>query len=108
MGTHPIFESDFDCLTECRELLVPEPTLVVITTLLIPMAVITTLIVMAAHLLKVVTTNITLLHLEMAGGTTTAVVATTPVENITGEPTTDINKSNPFMLLIILLYTLPI
>jgi len=19
MGTHPIFESDFDCLTECRE-----------------------------------------------------------------------------------------
>merc|ERR1712227_162952 len=22
MGTHPIFESDFDCLTECRESLV--------------------------------------------------------------------------------------
>merc|ERR1712126_688252 len=102
MGTHPIFESDFDCLTECRELLVPEPTLVVITTPLIPMAVITILIVMAAHLLKVVTTNITLLHLEMAGGTTTAEVAT-PVENITDEPTTDINKSNTFMLSRILL-----
>merc|ERR1711908_37935 len=25
MGTHPIFESDFDCLTECCELLPPAP-----------------------------------------------------------------------------------
>jgi len=25
MGTHPIFESDFDCLTECLEVVLPKP-----------------------------------------------------------------------------------
>merc|ERR1711914_866 len=93
MGTHPIFESDFDCLTECQELLVPEPTLAETATHLTPTGGSITTIPMAAHLLKVEPISITLVHLEVTDGTTMATPTATPAETITDQPTPDmVNK----------------
>merc|ERR1711917_189442 len=99
MGTHPIFESDFDCLTECRKasrkLLVLEPTLTETTGHLTMMGRSITIIQMAAHLLKAVIINISLLQMEMTVITTTAELTATPVEHITVKPTNDmVNKSD--------------
>merc|ERR1711911_159563 len=99
MGTHPIFESDFDCLTEWRKRKLPveEPTLTETTGHLTMMGRSITIIQMAAHLLKAVIINISLNQMEMAAGTSTAELAVTPVENITEKPTNDI-KSDTFKL----------
>merc|ERR1712098_822827 len=97
MGTHPIFESDFDCLTEilrlCHELLVPVPTLAETATHLTPTGRTITTIPTAAHLLKVEPINITLVHPEVTDGTTMATPTATPAEAITDQPTPDmVNK----------------
>merc|ERR1712126_111528 len=94
MGTHPIFESDFDCLTECRKLLVPGPTPVETTTPLTPTVVTTIPIPMAAHLLEAGPINITLLHLETPDGTTIPTLTVTPVERVTDQPTLDTQLDN--------------
>merc|ERR1711917_2904 len=101
MGTHPIFESDFDCLTEWqkRKLLVKEPTRMETTGHLTMMGHSITIIQMAAHLLKVELTKTTLLHQGMTDGTTMPTLANSPAENIIATPTTDmVNKSDTFKL----------
>merc|ERR1712137_1536970 len=94
MGTHPIFESDFDCLTEWRKKKITgRGTNATETTgHLTMMGHSITTIQMAAHLLKAVIINISLIQMEMAGGTTTAELTATPKENITEKPTNDIES----------------
>merc|ERR1711917_37485 len=103
MGTHPIFESDFDCLTECRKesrkLLVLEPMLTGTTGHLTMMGRSITIIQMAAHSLKKGLINISLIEREMTDGTTMATLVAPPAENITEKTTNDmVNKSDTFKL----------
>merc|ERR1712035_224753 len=89
MGTHPIFESDFDCLTECLDQLVPVLTPTEIITQLTPMEATTTIIPMVAPMPKTGPTRTTLLQTAELDGTTTATLAITQVVTTTDPLTTD-------------------
>merc|ERR1711962_29066 len=92
MGTHPIFESDFDCLTECHESPVTEPIPKVTITPLIQMVVTTITTPMAVHLPKMVSIPTTPHQVVMMGGITTPTPVIIPVETITVKPPTATKK----------------
>merc|ERR1712106_486305 len=85
MGTHPIFESDFDCLTECQTELTRKETRT-----RRPMAVATmcTRTVVAASTPRVAITSTTPHPVVMTAGTTTQTRVNPAAANHTEIPTT--------------------
>merc|ERR1712098_405961 len=89
MGTHPIFESDFDCLTETLKSCRTEPMEKETATIAILTGATTIPTQMAATTPMRATTNITPAHREIQVGTTTPERIRTPAEITTDPPTSD-------------------